>query len=72
MLKRVVIFILGVFLSAYSLMFFVIYLNLFKMGFTFFKYIKFIFTRLECLMIFLGIILIYLSLRKGNKNELYI
>jgi hypothetical protein len=71
-LKRVVIFILGVFLSAYSLMFFVIYLNLFKMGFTFFEYIKFIFTRLECLMIFLGIILIYLSLRKGNKNELYI
>jgi hypothetical protein len=45
----------------------VIYLKLLKMGLTFFEYLKYIFTRVECLTIFLGIILIYVSLRKEKK-----
>ena len=54
-------------MTSYSLMFIIIYLNLLKMGFSFLDYLKYIFTRFECLMIFLGIILIYLSFRKEKK-----
>ena len=67
MLKKIVCFILGIFMTSYSLMFIIIYLNLLKMGFSFLDYLKYIFTRFECLMIFLGIILIYLSFRKEKK-----
>lgn len=50
-------------------MFYIIYLNLLKMDFSFIDYIKYIFSRVECLSLFLGIILIVLSLRR-EKNEL--
>ena len=51
-------------MCAMSIMFDVLYLNLLTMGFSFFDYIKYIFTKLECLLILPGVILIVLSLRK--------
>ena len=72
MIKRIVFFIFGVLLSSYSLMLWIIYLNLLKMGYSFLDYLRFIFTNLECLLIFLGILLIYISLRRNNKYELCI
>ena len=35
-------------------------------------YLKYIFTHTECLLIFLGILLIYISQRKDKKYELYL
>ena len=61
MLKRIVCFILGIILTSYSLMFIIIYINLIKMVYSFIEYIKYIFTRIECLLIILGIILIILT-----------
>ena len=43
------------------------------MGYSFSEYLKYIFTRFECLILFLGIILICLSFRKDKKkNELHL
>ena len=67
MLKKITLFILGILITSYSLMFIIIYLNLIKMGYSFFDYIKYVFTKIECLSLIIGIILICLSFRK-NKN----
>jgi len=72
MLKKIVCFLLGIFLTSYSLMFIVIYLNLLKMGLNLKEYFKYIFTRYECLMFFVGIILICVSMRKEKKYELHL
>ena len=69
MLKRVVCFIIGMLITSYSLMFIIIYLNLIKMGLTFKEYFKYISTRIECISILFGIILIYISfIKKRHLN----
>lgn len=72
MLKKIVCFIFGMIITSYSLMFIIIYLNLLKMGYTFLKYLKYIFTRFECLLLFLGIILLCISFRREKKYELHL
>lgn len=64
MIKKVLIFLLGVIITSNSLMFIIIYLNLLKMDYTFIEYLKYIFTHIECLMIIPGIILIEYSIKK--------
>ncbi len=68
MLKRIVLFILGIVITSYSLMFIIIYLNLIKMGYSFIEYIKYIFTNIECNLIFVGIILICLSFKNKYNS----
>jgi hypothetical protein len=63
MLKKIVIFLLGINTCSISLMYIIIYLNLLKMGYSFIDYIKFIFSRIECLSLIIGIILIKISLK---------
>ena len=53
-------------------MFIIIYLNLLKMNYTFIEYLIYILTHAECLIIFMGIILIVISFRKEKDYELYI
>ena len=66
MLKKIIMFLSGIFITSYSLMFIIIYLNLLKMGYNFLEYLKYVFTHFECLMIFIGIFLIIISLRKNE------
>ena len=68
MFKRIVLFIIGMFITSYSFMFYIIYLNLLKMGYSFNQYIKYVFSRVECLIILLGIILLIISLKKDKKK----
>ena len=63
MLKKIVLFSLGINICSISLMYIIIYLNLLKMGYSFIGYIKFILTRIECLSLIIGIILIKISLK---------
>ena len=72
MIKRIFLFIFGVLMCSYSLMFIIIYLNLLKMEFTFLDYIKYMINSIECLIIIPGILLIILSLRKKNKYEIIV
>lgn len=71
-MKKFFFFVAGVFLTSYGLTFIIIYLNLLNMGYTLFGYIKYILTHFECLIIILGIILLYLSFERKDKNELYL
>ncbi|CDA60141.1 unknown [Clostridium sp. CAG:524] len=72
MLKRIIYFILGIIITSSALMYIVIYLNLLRMGYSMLDYVKYVFSSIECTKIFIGIILIILSLKKGRKNELYL
>ncbi len=56
-------FLVGIMLSSYSCMFIIIYLNLLKMGYTFIGYTKYISSKIECLLLIPGIILLIVSLR---------
>lgn len=64
------IFLFGFGLSVISLSYIIIYLNLLTMGYNFLDYVHFIIRRIECLNIFVGLVLIILSLINGGKNEL--
>lgn len=69
MLFKIFLFISGILLTSISLMFVIMYLNLINMGYSFFDFFYFIIKRIECLMFFLGIILIVVSMniKKGIK-----
>ncbi len=54
--------IIGVNLISYSLIFFIMYLNLFTLGFSFWYYLLQIFIHWETLLIFLGVYLIWSAL----------
>ena len=60
---------LGIFLCSISLFFAIIYLNLLTIGYSFFDYVKFINMRLECLIFYVGLFLIFLSLERKIKHE---
>ena len=72
MLKRIIYLILGIIITSSALMYIVIYLNLLRMGYSMLDYVKYVLSSIECTKIFIGIILIILSLKKGRKNELYL
>ena len=55
---------LGSFLISYSLMFWIIYLNYFVIGFNILDYFKEIFTHVETLLFIPGIIIIYKTLHQ--------
>ncbi len=67
MLLRIVMFLTGVLLCAVSLCFFVIYLNLLNMGYSFYDFVHFISKKFECWCLLIGIILIFLSLIKRKE-----
>lgn len=72
MVKRFIIFLFGYSLTLIGLIYIISYLNLLSLGYNFLYYVKFIFRRIECLYTFIGIILIYISINLGGKNELHI
>lgn len=57
---------IGIFLVSLSLMFLILYLNLFTIGYTFFEYLGYVASKVECLGGILGIILIVGSFKKGK------
>ena len=61
---------IGIFLGSTGLMFIFLYLNLFTFGYSFFEFVQFISTRIECLLFFLGLILIFFSMKGWIKNVL--
>lgn len=72
MIKKLILRLTGILMTSYGLMFIIIYLNLLKMNYTFIEYLVYILTHAECLIIFMGIILIVISFRKEKDYELYI
>lgn len=67
-MKKFFFFILGIYLCSYGLTYIIIYLNLLSMGFSIVDYLKYLLVHAECLVIFLGIILILLAFKKGKNS----
>ena len=61
---------LGIILSSVGLMFIILYLNLLTMGYSFLEYVHFISTRIECLLLIFGLLLLFFSLKGWIKNVL--
>jgi hypothetical protein len=69
MIFRVMLFLLGILFTSLGLSFIIIYLNLLNMGYNFSEYVHFIISKWETLIIFVGVLLIFMSLyRKGSRK----
>lgn len=65
---RVPCFIIGYIFLIIGNIFVLLYLNLFSLGYSLFQYIIFILTNYPCFFLSTGLILIYISLHKGEKR----
>ena len=48
--------------------FLILYFNLFTFGYTIKEYLSFIFSKIECYLFFIGLIMEIILLRKGNRR----
>jgi hypothetical protein len=70
---RVFLFLMGFGFSLIGSMYIISYLNLLTIGYNFLEYAKFIISRIECWLFFIGLLCIWISIDdKGGKNELYL
>ena len=70
---RIILFLFGFGLSVIGFVYIIAYLNYLSIGYSFLDYLKFIITRIECLVSLLGFIFINIAIfMKGDKNELCI
>lgn len=64
---RVILFLLGFGLSVIGSIYIIAYLNYLTIGYTFIDYLKLILTRIECLLAFIGLILISITIFGKGK-----
>lgn len=57
-MKRLFYFILSIIFLSISSIFFILYLNLFNIGYNVFEYLLFCLTKIECLLVIPGIIIL--------------
>ena len=69
---KVMFFLFGFGLTIIGLVYIILYLNLLTIGYNFKEYVNFIIERIECWYSIIGIIIMFISIKKGGKNELYI
>ena len=63
-MKKIILLGIGILFLAISFFFMILYLNLFTLGYSFFDYVHFINSRIECLVFYIGIILVIVGLKK--------
>ena len=71
---RIFFFLFGFGLMVVGFTYIILYLNLFSVGYNFLEYVNFIFSRIECYFVFVGLIILILSMFiKGEiEHELYL
>lgn len=62
--------IIGIFLASSGFAFILLYTNLLTIGYSFLEFVKFISTRIECLLFFIGTMMIIFSIERRHKNVL--
>ena len=74
MLLRIFFFLFGFGLMVVGFTYVILYLNLLSIGYNFLESVNFIFSRIECYFIFVGLVILILSICiKGDaKYELYL
>lgn len=71
MFLRGILFLLGITLTVIGLTNIILYLNLLVNGYTFLEYVNFIIRRFECLSLIIGILLIYISIYRRKKWNMF-
>lgn len=71
---RVFSFLVGFGFCVLGFVYIISYLNLISLGYNFLEYVNFIIRRPECIMAFVGLIIIFLTIfiPKEDSNELYL
>ena len=69
---RLFFFLVGFGLTVIGSVYIISYLNLLSIGYNFFEYVHYVIRRVECLNTIIGIFLMFLALKKGEKNDIYI
>ncbi len=68
MLFRIFLFIVGFLLMVLGSFYIIVYINLFSLGYTIFEYLEYIFSRYECYYFIVGLILVSISILRGDKK----
>lgn len=64
---RLFFLVFGFFISVIGMSYIITYLNLISLGYSYIDYLKFIFTRFECLITFIGLFIIIIDIyMKGD------
>lgn len=66
-MKKIILYIISIFLISYGITFMMIYLNLFSFGYSLFEYLEFIFTNFYCLLFFIGLFLLIILVFRKDK-----
>ena len=71
---RIFFFLFGFGLMVVGFTYVILYLNLMSIGYNFFEYVNFIFSRVECYFVVIGLIILILSMfiKKEREYELYL
>ena len=69
---RILFFLVGFGFTIIGSIYLISYLNLLTIGYNFLDYVKFITRRLKCYYFIIGMVIILISINKGEKNEIYI
>ena len=68
---RIILFLVGFGFTTIGFIYIIAYLNYLSIGYSFGSYLRFILTRIECLIAIVGIIMINVAVfMKGKKNVL--
>ncbi|MEG2321936.1 MAG: hypothetical protein RSB71_00400 [Bacilli bacterium] len=71
-MTRFFFFLIGFGLTLIGWVYIISYLNLTTIGYNFLEYVNFISGQLECWMAIIGLVIIFISIPKEGKNELYL
>ena len=72
MFFRIIIFLLGIIFTIIGMVNLILYLNLLSFGYSFLEYVNFIIRKFECISLFIGLIIIWISISYRRKNEIHL
>jgi hypothetical protein len=72
MFFRIIIFLLGIIFTVTGMVSLILYLNLLSFGYSFLEYVNFIIRKFECISLFIGLIIIWISISYRRKNEIHL
>ena len=72
MVLRIITFLLGILFTVVGMVSLILYLNLLTFGYSFLEYVNFIIRKFECISLFIGLIIIWISISYRRKNEIHL